>query len=81
MSWKPHRQPRCYRFGDLVLDGGRRRVRCGPPTIQIGRLSYDMLSVLVGAAPNMVTQDEFARGAWADRLVTPETVTQRLSNQ
>ena len=47
----------------------------------MGRLSYDMLCVLVGAAPKMVTQDEFARGVWAGRLVTPETVTQRLSNQ
>ena len=46
----------------------------------MGRLSYDMLYVLVGAAPNVTTQDEFARGVWAGRLVTPDTVTQRVGN-
>lgn len=81
MGVKPQRQRRCHHFGDLLLDGGRLRVRRGPTTIRMGRLSYDMLSVLVGAAPNRVTQDEFARGVWAGRLVTPEPVTQRLSNQ
>ncbi len=80
MTVTPHHKPQCYRFGDLLLDGGRRRVRRGPVTIRIGRLSYDMLCVLVGAAPNVVTQDEFARGVWAGRLVTPETVIERVSN-
>ena len=78
MTVTPHHQPRCYRFGDLLIDGGRRRVCRGPTTIRMGRLSYDMLCVLVGAAPNVVTQDRFARGVWAGRLVTPETVTQRV---
>lgn len=67
-------------FRDLLLDGGRRRVRRGPTTIRMGRLSYDMLYVLVGAAPSVITQDEFARGVWAGRLVTPDTVTQRVGN-
>lgn len=77
---KPRRRPRCYRFGDLLLDGGRRRVRRGPTTIRMGRLSYDMLYVLVCAAPNVVSQDEFRWGVWAGRLVTPKTVTQRVGN-
>jgi len=51
MGVKPQRQRRCHHFGDLFLDGGRLRAT----TIRMGRLSYDMLSVLVGAAPNRVT--------------------------
>ncbi len=46
----------------------------------MGRLSYDMLYVLVGAAPNVFTQDEFARGVWAGRLATPDTMTQRVGD-
>ncbi len=76
MGVKPQRQRRCHHFGDLFLDGGRLRAT----TIRMGRLSYDMLCVLVGAAPNRVTQDEFARGVWAGRLVTPDTMTQRVGD-
>ena len=75
---RPRRQPQSYRFGDLILDGGRRRVRRGPTTLHMGRLSYDMLRALLGAAPNVLSQEEFARAVWAGRLVTPETVTQRV---
>jgi DNA-binding winged helix-turn-helix (wHTH) protein len=46
----------------------------------MGRLSYDMLYVLVGAAPNVFTQDEFARGVWAGRLATPDTMAQRVGD-
>ncbi len=70
------RRPRCYRCGDRLLDVGRRRAT----TIRMGRLSYDMLYVLVGAAPNVFTQDEFARGVWAGRLATPDTMTQRVGD-
>ena len=75
---EPRAQRPRYRFGDLTLDEGRRRVSRGRTTIELGKLTYEMLRVLVKAAPNVLTHDEFAEGVWASRLVTPETVTQRV---
>jgi len=70
---------RCYRFADLELDSGQRRVfRDGVP-IGLSRLSYEFLRVLVEAAPNLVTHRELALQVWGPRrTVTPENLTQRV---
>src|SRR5829696_4122300 len=68
-----------YRFDDLTLDVGQCRVwRDGQP-IQLSKLTFDLLRVLVEAAPNLVTHDQLARHVWgARRIVTPENLSQRL---
>ena len=67
-----------YCFADLTLDTGQCRVsRAGEP-ISLGRLSYRMLLVLAESAPNVVSREEFAAKVWKGRLVSPETVTQRV---
>ena len=68
-----------YRFDDLTLDVGQCRVwRDGQP-IQLSKLTFELLRVLVEAAPNLVTHDQLAQHVWgARRIVTPENLSQRL---
>ena len=68
-----------YHFDDLTLDVGRRRLlRDGEP-IQLSKLTFELLRVLVEAAPNLVTHDQLAQQVWGSRrIVTPENLSQRL---
>lgn len=65
-------------IGDCELDTGRREVRRGRDIIRLPKLSYRMLLVLAEAAPAVVTQDELVERVWNGRVVSPETVTQRV---
>jgi DNA-binding winged helix-turn-helix (wHTH) protein/Tol biopolymer transport system component len=71
--------PQQYCFDDLTLDVGRRRVRRGSEPLPLTDLTFELLRVLVDAAPNVVTHDELAEKAWGPRrVVTPENVSQRI---
>jgi TolB-like protein/DNA-binding winged helix-turn-helix (wHTH) protein/tetratricopeptide (TPR) repeat protein len=67
-----------YTFADLTLDVGQRRVIRNGQALHLGKLTYDLLVALVEAAPNVVTQEEFAARVWSGRMATPETVAQRV---
>src|SRR5262245_56541873 len=68
-----------YRFEDLTLDVGRRRVSRGSDTLPLSDLTFELLRVLVEAAPNVVSHDELAEKAWGSRrIVTPENLSQRI---
>jgi DNA-binding winged helix-turn-helix (wHTH) protein len=68
-----------YRFDDLTLDVGQCRVWRGGQPIQLSKLTFDLLRVLVEAAPNLVTHDQLAQHVWGTRrIVTPENLSQRL---
>ena len=66
-----------YQFGDITLDPARRTVRRGTANIQLGKLTYELLLLLIEAAPRIVTQEEVAERLWNDRHVTQDTVRQR----
>ena len=66
------------RVGDLLLDRGTRSVSRRGEAIELPRLSYRLFEVIVAAAPNVVTSDDLAREVWPDRVVSPETITQRV---
>src|SRR5690606_1223653 len=42
------------------------------------KLTYELLFALVDAAPALLTHDEVADRVWRGRLVTPETISQRV---
>ena len=68
-----------YRFADLVLDVGQYRVRRGDESIALAKLTFELLRVLVEAAPNLVTHAELAEKVWGPRhVVTPETLAKRV---
>lgn len=71
--------PRQYRFADLALDTGQRRLWRGDEQIQLSKLTFDFLLTLVEAAPNLVTQDRLTDAVWGPRrVVSPESLSQRL---
>lgn len=68
----------CYRIGDLNLDAATRELTRGNERIELPPLSYRLLVLLLDRAPAVVTQDEIAERIWAGRVVSPETITQRV---
>lgn len=71
--------PRRYRFGDITLDLGQYRVSRGRKPIRLAKLTFELLRVLVEAAPNVVTHAEIARKVWGPHhVVTPETLAKRV---
>ncbi|WP_405231254.1 winged helix-turn-helix domain-containing tetratricopeptide repeat protein [Lentisalinibacter salinarum] len=69
---------KCYRIGDLTLDTGTHELTRGDEHIELPPLSYRLLMLLVDRAPAVVMQDEIAERIWAGRVVSPETITQRV---
>jgi TolB-like protein/DNA-binding winged helix-turn-helix (wHTH) protein len=67
-----------YSLGDLTIDTGRQFVSRAAIQIPLPKLSYDLLLVLVRAAPNVVSLDELMRLVWRGIVVSPETVSQRV---
>jgi TolB-like protein/DNA-binding winged helix-turn-helix (wHTH) protein/tetratricopeptide (TPR) repeat protein len=65
-------------IADLEIDTATREVRRGQTLIRLPKLSYRMLLVLADAAPAVVTHDELVKHVWAGRVVSPETITQRV---
>jgi adenylate cyclase len=67
-----------YSVGDLSIDTGRQLVVRASGRISLPKLSYDLLLVLVRAAPNLVSVDELMRLVWPGVIVGSETVSQRV---
>jgi TolB-like protein/DNA-binding winged helix-turn-helix (wHTH) protein len=67
-----------YSVGDLNIDTGTQIVSRAGESIALPKLSYDLLLVLVRAAPNLVSLDELMRRVWPGIVVSPETVSQRI---
>jgi DNA-binding winged helix-turn-helix (wHTH) protein len=68
-----------YAVGDLVVDVGRQSVTRAEVDIALPKLSFDLLLVLIRAAPNLVSLDELMRQVWPGLVVSPETVSKRVT--
>jgi TolB-like protein/DNA-binding winged helix-turn-helix (wHTH) protein len=67
-----------FRVDDLIVDLGRRRVMRAGVDLKLPGLSFDLLVVLVRAAPNVVTVRRLMDIVWPDAVVSPETISQRV---
>jgi TolB-like protein/DNA-binding winged helix-turn-helix (wHTH) protein len=67
-----------YRFADLTLDVGQRRVLRQGQAIEMSALNFDVLRQLVESAPNVVSPESLAEKAWGRHFVSPENVAQRV---
>jgi TolB-like protein/Tfp pilus assembly protein PilF len=76
-SYAGHHQMK-YRLGDLTVDTGRQVVNRGTDRIALPKLSFDLLLVLMRAAPDLVAPDELMRLVWPRLVVSPETINQRV---
>lgn len=77
MTEGPNDQGRLL-IGDVVLDVGQRIVSRDGERLEMPGLSFRLLHALAIAAPNVLTQEELAERVWPGRVVTPETLTQRV---
>lgn len=68
----------CLRVDDLVINPGARLVHRGEEAIELPRLSFHLLLELAEAAPNVLTHDDLIDRVWTGRIVSQETVTQRV---
>jgi DNA-binding winged helix-turn-helix (wHTH) protein len=67
-----------YVICDLVIDAGRQSVSQSGVEIDLPKLSYDLLLVLIRAAPNLVSVDALMQQVWPGVVVSPETVSKRV---
>ena len=67
-----------YQVADLLVDMAQRRVMRDGSAIELSALNFDLLRVLVEAAPNVVTYDDLAEKVWGRHFVSPENVAQRV---
>lgn len=67
-----------YRVGDLLIDTRARQVSRDGNNLPIAGLSFDLLVVLVRAAPALVPVAALMDSVWKGTVVSPETVSQRI---
>lgn len=70
--------PDGYQVGDLLIDMRVRRVTRNGVELRIGGRSFDLLVVLVRAAPRLLSTEELMECVWPGIVVNPETITQRI---
>jgi DNA-binding winged helix-turn-helix (wHTH) protein len=71
-------QPSCYSVDDLLIEVDRRRVSRQGREIRLGRLTFDLLAILVQGAPELISAPSLMKQLWPDSSVDRETVTQRV---
>lgn len=65
-------------IGDLLVNVGKREVWRGKRLVKLPKLSFQLLLALAEAAPNLLSIDQLIDRVWPGRVVSPETVTQRV---
>jgi DNA-binding winged helix-turn-helix (wHTH) protein len=72
------RELEVYEISDLVIDLARQRVTRAAAEIPLPKLSFDLLLVLIRAAPAVLSNHELMAQVWPGLVVSPETVSQRV---
>src|ERR1044071_1176748 len=67
-----------YEVSDLLIDLARQRVTRTAAEIALPKLSFDLLLVLIRAAPAVLSNDELMAQVWPGLVVSPETVSRRV---
>lgn len=67
-----------YEVSDLVIDLARQRVTRAAAEIALPKLSFELLLVLIRAAPAVLSNDELMAQVWPGIVVSPETVSRRV---
>lgn len=67
-----------FRFADLTIDLGQRKLLRGEVELYLPKLSFDLITTLVSAAPNSLSIDELMDRVWPGAVVSPTTVAKRV---
>ena len=66
------------RMDDLLLDVDQRRLYRDGADLKLSKLNFRLLHTLADAAPALVTKEDLANAVWKGRVVSPETIAQRI---
>jgi eukaryotic-like serine/threonine-protein kinase len=69
-----------YRFGEFVLDPGRRTVSRADSAISLTPRAFDVLLFLVQNPNRLVTKEELLQAVWGDTFVEEGNLTQYISH-
>ncbi|HMB59155.1 MAG TPA: winged helix-turn-helix domain-containing protein [Xanthomonadales bacterium] len=67
-----------FEFADLTLDTRQHALFREGLRIPLPKLTYELLLALVDTAPRLLSHDELSDRVWHGRLVSPETLSQRI---
>lgn len=68
-----------WRFGDCRLDAEAHRLERGGAEVHVEPQVFDILALLVGTAPGLVTYDALIERVWGGRIVSDATLAARIS--
>src|ERR1700726_2564795 len=69
-----------YRFGQFVLDPGRRTLFRADSPVSLTPKAFDVLLFLAQNPNRLVTKEELLRAVWGDTFVEEGNVTQYISH-
>src|SRR6267154_185336 len=69
-----------YRFGQFVLDPGRRTVSRADSPVSLTSRAFDVLLFLVQNPNRLVTKEELLQAVWGDTFVEEGNLTQYISH-
>ena len=64
-----------FRFGDHVLDVGRRELLRGGAPVPLEPQVFDLLEYLIRNRDRVLTRDDLIDAVWGGRIVSDSTVT------
>ena len=69
-----------FRFGDHLLDPGRRELRRGSQVVEVEPQVFDLLLYLLRNRERVVSKDDLIAGIWGGRIVSDATVDSRIKS-
>jgi eukaryotic-like serine/threonine-protein kinase len=69
-----------YRFGEFVLDPGRRILSCADSPVSLTPKAFDVLLFLAQNPNRLVTKEELLQAVWGDAVVEEGNLTQYISH-
>src|ERR1700686_2873327 len=69
-----------YRFGQFVLDPGRRTLSRADSPVSLTPKAFDVLLFLAQNPNRLVTKEEFLQAVWGDTFVEEGNLTQYISH-
>lgn len=69
-----------YRFGNTVLDVGRRQLTCGDATVALEPRTFDVLAYLVANRERVVSKQELLDAVWGDHFVGDSALATRIKH-
>ncbi len=69
-----------YRFGNFVLDVGRRELMNGAEMVAVEPQVFDLISYLVENRDRVVSKDDLIEHVWNGRVVSESTLTSRITS-